>query len=336
MRPIPLVTGWNLLPFVDFLHGIGAPVERWLADCRIPAAILEQPGRTVPLVLALDFAEHVARAEGADSLGLDVGRHAAAESLGPFGSMLARCPTLYDRAQTSCRLLSRVNNYSSMWLEADGPEVRLHTRYWCDRVAALRHAEDFTLMLMLEAIGRAAGPGWKPAAIRLPGTRSQRFERDELFQGVRMSYGEPDISIAFSADLLARPLRKLQGCELPRFQAETPSAGDAVAAEFIGSLQDTIVALLPLGCPSAQELADIANTTSRTLQRRLAESGTSLRQVTDWARFHLADEYLRGTLASITDIAFELGYSDSTAFTRSFHRLTGVAPSSYRARSLDG
>ena len=29
MRPVPLVSGWNLLPFIQFLDGIGAPVA-WI------------------------------------------------------------------------------------------------------------------------------------------------------------------------------------------------------------------------------------------------------------------------------------------------------------------
>ena len=335
MQPIPLVTGWNLLPFVQFLRGIGAPVERWLVESRIPVVTLDTPDRPVPLAFALDFAERVARAEGAESLGLDVGRHAAADSLGAFGAMLARSPTLYDRAQAACRLLSRVDNYSSMWMELDGPEVRLHARYGCDRVAALRHAEDFTLMLILEAVGRAAPPGWKPSAIRLPGKRSQRFERDELFQGVQMSYGAPDISVAFSRDLLARPLRRLQGEPARRCRPDALAVAESVAPEFIDSLKDTIVTLLPLGCPSVRDVADIAHTTPRTLQRRLAECGTSLRQVTDHARFQLADDYLRRTSATVTDIALELGYSDSTAFTRAFHRVAGVTPTEYRTQRYD-
>ena len=336
MRAIPLVSAWNLFPLVDFLRGIGAPVERWLAESKIPTAALEAPERPVPLALVLDLAERAARAEGADSLGLDVGRHAAAESLGSYGSLLAQCPTLYDRVQTACRQLSRLNNYVSMRLERNDGSASLHAHFDVVREPGLRHAEDFTLMLILEAIGRAAGPGWRPEAIRLPGTRTVRFSRDELFQGVRMVYGCRVISIVFSAALLDRPLRKLAEGASCNLRGLAQDRVVVVPDDFVGSLLETVAALLPHGCPSAQELSDIIHTTPRTLQRRLAESGTSLRHVTDRARFRLADEYLRGTSASVTDIAFELGYSDSTAFTRSFHRLTGVAPSSYRARSLNG
>jgi len=332
MRPVPLVSGWNLLPFIQFLDGIGAPVARWLAESRISPGLADAPGRPVPMCHALDFAERAAREEGAESLGIDVGRQTAAECLGAFGLRLSRCVTLYDRAQTSCQLLSSMNNCETMWLEQDGAYARLHARVHCDREPGSRHGEDFTLMLMLEAIGRAGGPGWVPDAIYLPGQRSQRFARDELFHGVNMSYGAPNVTVVFPAGLLSCRLKPLAATlsNGARGGAGGGLQDHAMAGDFVRSLQDTAASLLPLGCPTVQDLADVARLTPRTLQRRVAECGTSLRQVIDDARFGLAVEYLRDPGASVTDIALELGYGDSTAFTRAFHRLAGVPPTAYR------
>jgi hypothetical protein len=89
MQPIPLVSGWNLQPFANFLRGIGAPVERWLVEAGIPPDELMEPDRPVPLRHVLDFVEVAARAEGAESLGLDVGRQTAAECLGAYGALRA-------------------------------------------------------------------------------------------------------------------------------------------------------------------------------------------------------------------------------------------------------
>lgn len=335
MQPIPLVSDWNLLPFTGFLEGIGAPVERWLADSRISPNILQTPGRALPLHLCLDFVDRAARAEGADSIGLDVGRHAAAESFGRVGALLRRCSTLYARIGQCCRLMSSLNNYSWMWLEPDGDDVKLHARFDCERDPRFRHAEDFTLMLFLEAIERAAEPGWKPRAICLPGVRTQRFAREELFQGVSIVYGSPHLTVFFSAQLLSRALREPPAHLCGRTRTAALPDGNAPAADFIGSLEDVVAALLPCGCPSTCELAEIAHMSPRTLQRRVAEEGSTLRQVIENARFRLATEYLRGSDATVTDIALELGYGDSTAFTRAFRRMAGIPPSRYRDRRAD-
>jgi AraC-like DNA-binding protein len=335
MQPIPLVSGWNLQPFADFLRGIGAPVERWLVEAMIPLDELVEPNRPVPLRHVLNFIDLAACAEGAESLGIDVGRQTAAECLGAYGARLARCVSLYDRVTTSCRLLSLSNNCETMWLERDGANVRLHSRIDYPLEPHRRHGDDFTLMVMLEAVARAAAPGWKPRAIYLPGARSQRFARDELFQCVQMVYGAPYVTIVFSSDLLARPLRPLSPTVGVSADAPAGSLPEReMPADFVRSLEASIASLLPIGCPSVHDLADMAGTTPRTLQRRVAACGTSLRQVVNRARFTTARDWLGDPYASVTDIALRLGYSDSTAFTRAFHRLAGMPPSTYRKQLL--
>jgi len=336
MQPIPLVSGWNLQPFAEFLRGIGAPVERWLVEARIPPDGLVEPDRPVPLRHVLNFVDRAARAEGAESLGIDVGRQTAADGQGAFGAALARCVTLYDRVQTSGRLLSRSNNCQSIWLERDGADVRIHSRIDYPHEPHRRHGDDFTLMVMLEAVARAAAPGWKPQAIYLPGTRPQRFARDELFQGVQMVYGGPYVTIVFSADLLARPLRPLSPAAGVSAHASAGSLPEReMPADFLRSLEASAASVLPIGCPSVRDLADMAGTTPRTLQRRVAACGTSLREVVDRARFRTARGWLGDPFASVTDIALRLGYSDSTAFTRAFRRLAGMPPSTYRKQLMD-
>lgn len=335
VQPVPLVRGWNLIPFVHFLRGVGAPVERWLAESGIHPGVLARPERPVPLQRGLDFFERAARAEGAETLGIDVGRQTAAECLGAFGARLTRCVTLLDRARTSSQLLSRSTNCQSLWLESDGSIVRVHARINGSSVECRRHADDFTLMLVMEAIGRAGPPGWKPDAIYLPGERPARFARDELFQGVQMIYGAQHVTVVFTADLLGRPVRPVN---LPREPEASQAAGSAkdgdVPTDFVNSLEEAVICLLPFGCPSVEDLAEVVSSTPRTLQRRVRACGNSLRQIVERARFRVASEFLGDPSASVTDIALELGYSDSTAFTRAFRRMSGMPPTQYRDRHL--
>lgn len=71
----------------------------------------------------------------------------------------------------------------------------------------------------------------------------------------------------------------------------------------------------------------------RTLQRRLAEEGTSVRALVETTRADLATEYLRGGRLRVAEIAYLLGYSEPSTFTTAFKRWRGVAPSRARKRS---
>ncbi len=77
-------------------------------------------------------------------------------------------------------------------------------------------------------------------------------------------------------------------------------------------------------------------TTPRTLQRRLAQSGTSFEALCDDARKQAAETYLTDTTLSIAEVTYLLGYSEPTAFHRAFKRWYGTTPQEFRTRMASG
>jgi AraC-like DNA-binding protein len=87
---------------------------------------------------------------------------------------------------------------------------------------------------------------------------------------------------------------------------------------------------IALGHATAEDdIARALGVGPRTLRRQLAEEGTTLREVLDAVRLELATIRLRGTRVSLAAIAFELGFSDQTAFSRAFRRWTGRSPAEF-------
>ena len=72
----------------------------------------------------------------------------------------------------------------------------------------------------------------------------------------------------------------------------------------------------------------------RSFQRKLADLGLTYVDIRDAARCSVAKRLLEQTTSSITDIALEIGYSELSAFSRSFKRQVGLGPSRYRAALL--
>ncbi|MDT7858345.1 AraC family transcriptional regulator [Rubrivirga sp. S365] len=85
---------------------------------------------------------------------------------------------------------------------------------------------------------------------------------------------------------------------------------------------------------SVPVLADVAADLAlgeRTLQRHLADEGTTFQQVIDDVRRDIATRHLSGNQGTIHEVAFLLGYSEPSAFHRAFKRWTGVTPGAYRS-----
>ncbi|OYP37230.1 helix-turn-helix domain-containing protein [Rhodopirellula sp. MGV] len=82
-----------------------------------------------------------------------------------------------------------------------------------------------------------------------------------------------------------------------------------------------------------EELVDISGM-SRTKYIRMFEAtmGTSPINYLIGLRIEEASRLLRSTDRSITDIAFDVGFSDSNYFSRQFRKATGLSPREYRKR----
>ena len=102
--------------------------------------------------------------------------------------------------------------------------------------------------------------------------------------------------------------------------------------DFATSLRQVLSAYLIDGAPTIQFAAELADTSVRTLQRRLAQADLSYSDLVKQARFELASTMLRNTDRKIIDIAYEMGYTDPAHFTRAFGRLAGMSPSEYRVQ----
>lgn len=82
--------------------------------------------------------------------------------------------------------------------------------------------------------------------------------------------------------------------------------------------------------PTFEELAYQLNMSERTLRRRLDREGTSYQRIKDQQRRELAISLLENDELTVSDVAELLGFSDPSAFHRSFKRWTGRAPGDYR------
>ncbi len=96
--------------------------------------------------------------------------------------------------------------------------------------------------------------------------------------------------------------------------------------------REAIARRIAKGHPHIQKVAATLGMNVRTLQRRLAEAGTTHNQLIDEVRFEAATRLLADHDLTLAEIASALGYSDPAHFTRAFSRWTGRTPGAYRRR----
>lgn len=106
--------------------------------------------------------------------------------------------------------------------------------------------------------------------------------------------------------------------------------GTASVTEKVHAL---LLELLPAGRSSTQDVGRKLGMSTRTLQRRLRQEGTSFQEVLASTREQLARHYLAHTDLPGGEISFMLGYDSPSSFYRAFQGWTGSTPERVRARA---
>jgi AraC-like DNA-binding protein len=101
----------------------------------------------------------------------------------------------------------------------------------------------------------------------------------------------------------------------------------AAPPSFTARVQEILAALLPKGPPHRDAVAARLMMSERTLQRRLAEEGTSFTSLVDDTRRELARQSLEAGDLSLKMLSFQLGFSEPSAFYRACKRWFGMTPS---------
>ncbi|HHD63101.1 MAG TPA: AraC family transcriptional regulator [Desulfobulbaceae bacterium] len=152
----------------------------------------------------------------------------------------------------------------------------------------------------------------------------------EFFQG--------PITFDAPAAGLALPLN-LVDVLLPGANEELAEFNDQAMSQYLTLLDDdtwatrvrkVITEHLPSGAITVEKAASELHISTRKLQRLLKEEGTTFLALLNATRMKLAKEYVHTETMDLTEIAFLLGFSELSTFSRSFKRWTGQSPIQYR------
>jgi len=216
---------------------------------------------------------------------------------------------------------------------ADIPEGLRLTVTWPERPAPPDGLVAFELafIVMLARLGTRARV--VPAAITMPSPpRGAVGEAYRDLLGVPFGPGGSAV-VTFSAADADRPFLTANDEMWRVFEPELRRR--LAVLDRVESTADRVRAalleLLPAGHADAAAVSRRLALSARTLQRRLADEGTTFQAVLDRTRLALARHYLGRPDVTVAEVAFLLGYDEPSSFYRAFHRWSGTTPQRARA-----
>lgn len=196
-------------------------------------------------------------------------------------------------------------------------------------------SDDIVGLFLVELIRQLSDGRIRPTSIDLhrPTPPDGGIRHRRAF-GCPVGFGATYVSMEFDAHLL--------DAALPGASRELAQYNEQLVVGYLAKLNRNDVELrvralllqqLPLGAVTKDDIAKHLCMSPRTLQVKLSKHNTTFQDVVNETRHALACGYMQNSALSITEIAYMLGFSDTSNFSRAFRRWTGQSPREYLAKS---
>ena len=254
--------------------------------------------------------------------------------LGQLGCTVAQAPTLGAALRCFQQGFFALQSGAEVRLDVDGSEAHFHYRILDSRIWPRRADAELTLGV-LAGIVRRYVPG-EPMMNGVSFEHAPCAARRQIADKVscQLRYDAGDNTISLPLRLLDR--RRSDAAATDTAFRDSLQALDRHVQELRRAepLPDRVrlaiferIGRAPLDQDS---IARVLGLSERSLRRHLESNGTSFQELTEECRRIFCHALLVRSAVPLSEIAFRLGYSDQTAFSRAFSRWYGASPRALR------
>jgi AraC-like DNA-binding protein len=304
-------------------------------QAELPLAPPESPQARYPLAKIRKLWALSREASGDEAIGLKTGWYAKPTHFYAFGYSWMASSTLLGAMQRLTRYIQLMSTASVDISLTETADSYALTAIFPDKSALPpKEGIDCGMTALLALCDIVAEKKIRPIRVEMTCPATVHPE------AYRVALGAP---IRFNADVGALHFDKATLRELlPHGTPDIAMATDRIAEQYIETLDPHKVAsqvkrllidLLPSGQAEQDLVSSRLNRSTSTLQRQLQGEGLSYREVLESTQRSLAEIYLRDKKHSHAQIAYLLGFSEQSNFSRAFKRWTSVSPRQYQDSS---
>ncbi|AQA17605.1 hypothetical protein BST95_04500 [Halioglobus japonicus] len=322
---LPMVRLNLARPFLEAALNADAHVDKTLGQYCLTLNCFEDDDHFVTAATMYDVVESLAELSQDPFCGVHLG-----EALDPF-----KWSPLAEAAYSAVSVGDLLLRFSiDAYKDANSVEFKLETKgtrstftenRLTDNGRVPRHNDGFGAAYVLSILQTALGDNWEGTQVLVKVCDPEVFPPN--YADVKVATTDTNgFSVAFpSAWLLLEPQLHTTQCS-----ARPQITRNSAPEETLPTLRYILAQHIHEPGLDADHVAHLCGISKRTLVRRLAELGTTLKQELDQLRQQQAQDMLTVGATGIAQIGEKLGYPDPTVFTRAFKRWTGTTPREFR------
>ncbi|OUS03785.1 hypothetical protein A9Q81_06540 [Gammaproteobacteria bacterium 42_54_T18] len=324
----PYVSNSFLNQFAEVVLERGGKLDTLCARVDLPVEMVVGPNQLVPFDKFIALLEVAAEQLHYPDISLGLAQKQDIAVLGPMSVLLSKCENFADALSNIMQYLEVLvsgftfslnmkENFIELKCNVDLPELYPRQQFQNYLLAS-------TVSLSRELVG------WKYPLRGCFFTRNEPDPEQQAklaqFFGCPVAFGADALCLTMDKAILLEPVDNIAKMIGARIYSLESSKQD-----ILERLTHVIVFCLASGDANLETVAKTMGYSRRTLNRRLSAAGISFSTTLNSVRYSQACRYLNSTHYKISDIAALLGYTNQSAFTRSYIRWCGMTPSEYRA-----
>ncbi|QNP47637.1 AraC family transcriptional regulator [Diaphorobacter aerolatus] len=310
-----LMRSASLTHYADLAESVGLVPHEMLAAVGLPRSCFDSTELRIPAAAVMRLMELSAEMSGEESFGLRLSVTRRLSSFGLVGMLARDEPTLRQALDTLTRYLYLHNESLTTKIhEYDG--VAVIEQLLLPSVGAGRQSVELALGALYHTLCLALGKDWQPRSVSFmhPAPASLTWHRSILggnllfsqdYNGIALASSDMDAALHFADPAMRQQTRQLAREDLA-----------AHTLRFRDEVEQLIIALLPTGRCSADQVAAHLGVDRRTVHRRLTAQGTTFIQLLNEIRAEQAQRLMGYGDRTLTDVAAQLGFSSLSAFSR--------------------
>jgi AraC-like DNA-binding protein len=261
-------------------------------------------------------------------LGIRLAQNFELRELGLLYYVQASSETLGDALQRAARY-SMIHNEGVHIRLRHGREMSIALEYVGVSRALDCHQMEFFITTIVRGCRHLTGRHLLPSGIKFVHRRTELPSEIRALFGCDVVFGSDVDELVYpeaTGQLALASADSYLNSLLIKYCDEALAHRRAKSRAWRLSVENAIAPLLPHGQARIGEVSQRLGVSPRTLGRRLESEGMTFSAVLDKLRYDLAKRYLQERALPISEIAWLLGYRETSAFNHAFRRWTGKAP----------
>lgn len=331
-----LIRTTSFTGFREVTSQLGGQADLMLERFRINPDLLMEEDARVPLRSLVGLLEYAARELDCPDFGLRMAKYQDLHVLGTIAVIARTCATAGEALTQIIRFIGYHSPGIQLDLdlsEAQAPRLLIDIRL--SGPAQRRQMVELAMGVAHNSMKLLYGDNFVAQSVQLCGIQS-------LSQARYQRYFKTTVYTGQSSNALV--LREVQLSQ--RVESQVPYLHRALEQYFnqfdlqatsdvVNQVERLVLRMMPIQRCRLPLIAEQLGMHVRTLQRRLAEQGSSLDEIVESIRRDRADHYLAELHMPMSQVAGLLGYSEQSVFNRACRRWFAMPPRARRRQLLE-